>query len=623
MTTKESIVMSALKLFSEKTFGATTIKEIADEAGVKPQVLNYHFKNKEDIFKKLVDMYNDAREKNCFLENISRDESLPKTVTAEKLVSIIHEHVNIVLTNEPLRQFRKLAQIEFLLNPVEAKKLFKVKINALHDCLFKLFREMHRIGRISKDFDIETMTIVASMAINTIINMIIDNEIPKNVGCDMIAESIQKFWKAANIQDNEFFKVDLSNINVDEIKTNAFEAALELSFKNGITNVTLDTVAKKIKINPEIVHTIFSSQKEFYSELNNFSLIYLDSIMLRAFSEINRKYTDEDGNINITIQDYIDMSTRSMKTIIEDNMLKYIYRYLCDSNRIFGSKIPINDLFYKNPIKVVRKLLLGLRNGGMISENINIEQISKVLYEPRFGNIMFNMDNIKTKKDILETYTIHVNSVMNRIANEHDFMSSEEKERKREYIIGIALEEFAINGYANTSMSSIAQKAEISIPILRSYFKKKEDILDNVLEWAKENFEPFDSEIEKRFLESITLTKEKFIELVMEYLDKTVLENKRIYIRKLLFREYYSNEKIKKYYEYVHDNIFKHVKSIMKHHIKTGLYKRHTDVDTMAIQFMAPFTQILLNVDTNEESKSIVKKAIFEHINQYWDFCIK
>lgn len=47
---------SALKLFSEKGYEGTSIREIIERAGVTRPVLYYYFQNKEDLFRRLVEM---------------------------------------------------------------------------------------------------------------------------------------------------------------------------------------------------------------------------------------------------------------------------------------------------------------------------------------------------------------------------------------------------------------------------------------------------------------------------------------------------------------------------------------------------------------------------------------
>ncbi|HOV59496.1 MAG TPA: TetR/AcrR family transcriptional regulator [Candidatus Hydrogenedentes bacterium] len=61
------LLQSALELFAEKGYDGTSIREIIAGAGVTRPVLYYYFKNKEDLFRRLVEpIFNE------FLEAVSR-----------------------------------------------------------------------------------------------------------------------------------------------------------------------------------------------------------------------------------------------------------------------------------------------------------------------------------------------------------------------------------------------------------------------------------------------------------------------------------------------------------------------------------------------------------------------
>lgn len=57
---EQRLLTSALTLFSEKGYDATSIREIIERAGVTRPVLYYYFVNKEDLFRRLVEQcFND------------------------------------------------------------------------------------------------------------------------------------------------------------------------------------------------------------------------------------------------------------------------------------------------------------------------------------------------------------------------------------------------------------------------------------------------------------------------------------------------------------------------------------------------------------------------------------
>src|SRR3954454_18761750 len=53
--TRERIQTVAIRLFTERGYEATSLREIAEELGVTKAALYYHFKTKEDIVASLID----------------------------------------------------------------------------------------------------------------------------------------------------------------------------------------------------------------------------------------------------------------------------------------------------------------------------------------------------------------------------------------------------------------------------------------------------------------------------------------------------------------------------------------------------------------------------------------
>jgi AcrR family transcriptional regulator len=54
-STRERVVLSAVELFAKKGFEATSMREIAEAAGVTKPMIYYHFKNKEDLYFSILD----------------------------------------------------------------------------------------------------------------------------------------------------------------------------------------------------------------------------------------------------------------------------------------------------------------------------------------------------------------------------------------------------------------------------------------------------------------------------------------------------------------------------------------------------------------------------------------
>ena len=54
---RAQILDTALKLFAHRGYGATSVRDIAEEAGVSKGNVYHHFADKEAIFRELLDVY--------------------------------------------------------------------------------------------------------------------------------------------------------------------------------------------------------------------------------------------------------------------------------------------------------------------------------------------------------------------------------------------------------------------------------------------------------------------------------------------------------------------------------------------------------------------------------------
>ena len=52
---KDQIIDKAIKLFGEKGFDNTTIRELCQEAGINIAMINYYFGSKEKLFEAMVE----------------------------------------------------------------------------------------------------------------------------------------------------------------------------------------------------------------------------------------------------------------------------------------------------------------------------------------------------------------------------------------------------------------------------------------------------------------------------------------------------------------------------------------------------------------------------------------
>ncbi len=80
---RAQILDSALKLFSHKGYGATSVRDIAEEAGLSKGNVYHHFPDKETIFRALIDRYFEAMSQPEFPFNRALGEgSFPENLEA-------------------------------------------------------------------------------------------------------------------------------------------------------------------------------------------------------------------------------------------------------------------------------------------------------------------------------------------------------------------------------------------------------------------------------------------------------------------------------------------------------------------------------------------------------------
>ena len=78
---KERILNAALKLFGDKGFKATTIRDICKEADVSLALVNYHFRNKKALYEEIVvgtieKAFQEVPVENFLKDNMTREEKL-------------------------------------------------------------------------------------------------------------------------------------------------------------------------------------------------------------------------------------------------------------------------------------------------------------------------------------------------------------------------------------------------------------------------------------------------------------------------------------------------------------------------------------------------------------------
>lgn len=164
MTTKERIIDEALTLFSRKGYQGTSVKNIADEVGIKDSSLYKHFKSKQEIFDTIVQGMSSRMEK------MSRELGLPDEkdfemaaaaygkLTTEKLLELSKGIFLFYLKDEFSARFRRMLTIEQYQNREIYEVYREIFMEASITYQSTLFGEMIRQGGFRK-VDSEVMAI--------------------------------------------------------------------------------------------------------------------------------------------------------------------------------------------------------------------------------------------------------------------------------------------------------------------------------------------------------------------------------------------------------------------------------------------------------------------------------
>lgn len=148
---RDKILSVATDLFSAKGFDGVSIRNIANDVGVKLPTLYYYFKDKRDLYEQVEsEAYGQARER---LEKVLHLKGTPE----ERLRKFIEELINIL---EMDIRFYRLVQRNLLESDQENRKFL---VNKGLQGLFDGLKSVLESSNIKTDTDIATMGILSTV----------------------------------------------------------------------------------------------------------------------------------------------------------------------------------------------------------------------------------------------------------------------------------------------------------------------------------------------------------------------------------------------------------------------------------------------------------------------------
>lgn len=147
---KKQIISTAEQLFSSKGYDGTSVRDIADEAGVNIAMISYYFGSKE----KLMEALFEQRTTNIKLkvESLLHDE---KTSPFEKVLLLAQDYINRV---HDKKQFFKIMICEQVINknPVIIHLIHDLKKRNVEE-FAKLITDGQQKGAFRKDVDVSLL----------------------------------------------------------------------------------------------------------------------------------------------------------------------------------------------------------------------------------------------------------------------------------------------------------------------------------------------------------------------------------------------------------------------------------------------------------------------------------
>jgi len=161
LKTRKQIIDKAVKLFINNGFSNTTLDQIAQQTGFTRGAIYWHFKDKLDIVKELIEMQHETMTK--LLEDLfNRDEP-----SIKKMKNIIEAIVDNFYTSKSFRNFIDLTWFKIEYTRLTNLKTTKTELTTYFIDSFKqLVEELQESGEIKKDLSAMDVAITIANLIN-------------------------------------------------------------------------------------------------------------------------------------------------------------------------------------------------------------------------------------------------------------------------------------------------------------------------------------------------------------------------------------------------------------------------------------------------------------------------
>jgi AcrR family transcriptional regulator len=167
LSTKQlQLLDSAELLFSQKGFDGTSVRDIAEAAGINTAMISYYFGSKEKLMEEIFERKSlNIRE---LVDNLIKDESLDPL---QKMYSLVDVYIERIFQRKTFHRILLCEQI-INQNPPIIQMVEKMKVRN-SECMNDIIRVGQKKGLFKKNVDIPMLT---NTLIGTISHMLINTE---------------------------------------------------------------------------------------------------------------------------------------------------------------------------------------------------------------------------------------------------------------------------------------------------------------------------------------------------------------------------------------------------------------------------------------------------------------
>ena len=162
---QNQLLESAELLFSRKGFDGTSVRDIAEAAGINTAMISYYFGSKEKLMEEIFERKSmNIREK---VDSLLKDESLDPL---QKMYNLVDEYIDGIMAR---KRFHRILLCEQIINqnPSIIQMVEKMKTRN-SECINDLIRLGQKKGQFRKNIDIPMLsnTLVGTVS-HTLLNM--------------------------------------------------------------------------------------------------------------------------------------------------------------------------------------------------------------------------------------------------------------------------------------------------------------------------------------------------------------------------------------------------------------------------------------------------------------------